>query len=66
MKPREVDLMLRVKTDVPLAVLRKASNYSGLVVNVKVGVWDTLAVLQAQANVVEPWDVQEGKHATLR
>lgn len=54
MKPREVELTLRVITDAPLAMLRKPSNYNDMLIKAK--------VLQAQASVVEPWDVKEATH----
>lgn len=49
MTPRKVVLTLEVETDVPLTKLRKASEYSILMIG------DTIiTVLQAQANIVKP------------
>jgi len=53
MKPRKVMLTLEVETDAPLAVLRKSGSYSSM--EVGLDAYD-VAVLQVQANVVEPWD----------
>ena len=63
MKPRRVVLSLEVETDVPLKVLRDSVEYA------PVTMWrhkTRIHVLQAQANVVEPWDVKEGKRAPVR
>lgn len=57
---------LEVKTDAPLSVLKAARDYAG--VNVRQRKpdgnhrWWNLNVIQAQANVVEPWE--EGRKET--
>ena len=60
MKPRRVVLTLEVETDVPLRLLRDKRRYWELAV-----AGAHLTVLQAQANVVEPWD-KEKRHASHR
>ena len=67
MKPRRVSLILEVDTDVPLETLRRVTNYY---LQVQLGAPNKpfmfINVLQAQANVVEPWDVKEATHASHR
>ena len=66
MKPRELELKLKVLTDTPLAEARKAHHYSIILLKPRRGQWYTAKVIQAQANVVEPWDAKEGKRASSR
>ena len=66
MKPREVELKLKVLTDTPLAEMRTAHHYNIILLKPRRGQWYTAKVIQAQANVVEPWDVKEVKHAPVR
>ena len=53
MKLRKVILILEVKTEAPLSVLRMASKYGNIFLSVPLG-YQVAEVLQAQANVVVP------------
>ena len=64
MKPRRVRLILDVETDVPLPVLRKERYYNPLLIKPRIGYAESLKVLRAEAEVLEPWDEKEVEHAS--
>ena len=65
MKLREVELKLKVMTSVPLSILQRANKYDKITM-LGIAGHTVRTFLQAQAHVIEPWDVKGATHAHRR